>query len=434
MTIVCATRFSQESQHAVDAAAALARKKGASLSLVHVMPSGVLKTFSRSMAESAKKALDEEVRRLSEGGLTVTADVLSGKLDESLSRFCKERGARLLVVGDSTQRASMLLAGNLDKLAYSVEAPLLVVRDARPFEQWGKRPLRVMMAFDQTAASAVARDWIARLSGFGPIELLAAQIVWPVEEYEERALKPPAVDEGHLGLRELLQRELEAEFSALPPNVKVTLRLEVGAGNVADQLIGIASDAAIELMILGTHRRRALERLFSVSHRILLQAPMAVVCVPSTTTVPHLARSPAWKRGLVVTDFTEAGSRAVAWAASILHAGSTLNVLHVAAAPFSAGGEAALAEQLAESLPPDVEASGVRVVAHVQHGDPEVVVRNLALSLDVDVIVIGARELPDFEEAEVGVIDPRITEQWAMVQTLLEKTHRPVLLTPPLRT
>jgi nucleotide-binding universal stress UspA family protein len=75
----------------------------------------------------------------------------------------------------------------------------------------------------------------------------------------------------------------------------------------------------------------------------------------------------------------------------------------------------------------------VRVVARVHHGESEQVLRELAISLDVDVIVLGARALPDFEEADEGVIAPEVTEQWALVQRLLEKTHRPVLLTPPLR-
>jgi hypothetical protein len=111
----------------------------------------------------------------------------------------------------------------------------------------------------------------------------------------------------------------------------------------------------------------------------------------------------------------------------------TLHVVHVNAEPFSAESEAAFAQRLSESLPPDIEAGGVRVVAHVEHGDPEIVLRNLTLSLDVDVIVVGAPALPDFEEAEEGVIAVQITEHWSLVQTLLEKTHRPVLLTPPLR-
>lgn len=432
--IVCATRFSEESRQAVDAAAALARRKGRALSLVHVMPTGVLKPFSRSLADSARKALDEEVARLSApGDLEVTSELLTGKLDQALSRHCAVRHARLLVVGDSTRTGSTLLAGNIDRLAYAVEAPLLVVRDARPFVEWGQQPLRVLMAFDRTASSAVARDWLARLAEFGPIDLTASQIFWPVEEYEERALTPRADDVSHADLKAMLTRELQVEFGAMPRNVTVTLRLELGSGNVSGQLLGLASERQVDLVILGTHRKRALERLFSVSHRILLQAPMSVVCVPSTTAVPHLARNPAWASAMVVTDFSEAGTRAIAWAASLLDPGGTLHVVHATPEPFSAPVEAELAQRLNDTLPPDVEAGGIRAVVHVRHGEPDELLRSLAVSLDVDVIVLGARALPDFEEAELGVIAPQITEQWALVQTLLEKTHRPVLLTPPLR-
>lgn len=431
MTIVCATRFSEESQHAVNAAVSLARRRNEPLCLVHVMSGGMLQAFSKQLADSAKTALDDEVLRLSKSGVTVTGELLTGKVGEALAKFCAQKDARLLVVGDTAKKATNLLAGSLDKLAYSVEAPLLVVRDERPFERWAEgKPLRVLLAFDRTESSAVARDWVSRLTEYGPIELVATQIYWPIEEYEERQLKP---EEGHLALVGLMQKELEGEFAKVPPSVKVSLRCEMGTGNIANQLLAIAGEEQVDLMLLGTHRRRALGRLFSVSHTIVLQAPMAVACVPSTTTVPHLSRSPAWKTGLVATDFTESGSRAVAWAATLLRPGSTLHVVHVSPERFSAEREVALVKRLSATLPVDVEQNGLKVVAHVLHGEPEDVLRTLINTVDADVLVIGAKSLPEDEIANEGVIIPEINDQWRLVQTLLETTHRPVLLTPPMR-
>ena len=371
MTIVCATRFSEESQHAVAAAAALAKKVGDSLCLVHVTSTGLLQGHNTQLEETARTALNDEVLRLQKSGVTVSGDLLSGKLGDELARYCAQKEARLLIIGDTAKKTPVLLAGSLDKLAYAVEAPLLVVRDEHPLEAWSEaRPLKVMLAFDRTASSAVARDWASRLADFGPVELVATQLYWPREEYEERQLKP---EEGHRGLAALIRQELEAEFSNLPANVKVILRPEMGTGNIANQLLAVAGETQVDLILLGTHRKRALGRLFSVSRTILVQAPMAVICVPQSTTVPHLAKAPAWKVGLVTTDFSEAGSRAIAWAASLLRGnsggagGARLHVVHVAETPFDAEKEVAIVKRLSASLPADVEGSGLEVVFHVRH-------------------------------------------------------------------
>jgi nucleotide-binding universal stress UspA family protein len=430
MPVVCATRFTDESKRALTVAAVLARKRGTPLHLVHVAGSGL---FGRSVVGSPEKALDDEVQRLIREGCQATGTLLTGRLDEALKAFCAEKDAEILVVGDSAKRAPTLLASSLDQLAFAVEAPLLVVRDDLPFVRWGPdAPLKVMMAFDRTASAAVARDWLVRLAAFGPIQLLGAHAFDPDFEYAARRIPPTIPGTGNQALARRIEAEVRAEFEGLPANVSVRFKVEEVKGDVGEQLLIWTLSEGVDLVLLGTHRRRSLGRLFSVSHKVLLNAPVAVACVPSTTPVPHVARRPAWTSALAVHDLTESGSRAVAWAASLLRPGSALHVVHVSDSPRTPELEAALRRKLDSSLPVDPHTSSLAVSTHLRFGEAEDELEALLVSLDADVLVVGAVDVPEFENSEEGVIAPEVQAQWQLVQTLLERTRRAVLLTPPL--
>lgn len=400
---------------------------------MHVATTGGLFGGKASPSDH-QSVLDAEVERLRAEGLTVTAETLTGKFDEALARYCTERDAGLLVVGDIAKPAPTLMASTLDRFALLVDVPLLVVRDEGPLLRWdAQSPLRVALAFDRTAASAVARDWLVRLAEFGPIHLVALRVFAADDEYRQRGMKAPGQGEGHDALARLIKQELTRDFDGLPPQVKLSVRAEASVGNVAEQLLKAASAEKADVMLMGSHRRRALDRLRSVSHRLLVTAPMSVVCVPGTTSVPNIGHCPSWERLLVASDLTESGSRAIAWAASLLKPGYILHVVHVSEGEVTSDSEAALKKRMTQSLPPSCEGTGGDVVLHVLQGEPREVLRAAADRLEVDALVLGAVEVPEFEEADEFVIAPQVMEQWRLVQTLLETTHRPVLVTPPLR-
>lgn len=279
MTIVCATEFSEESAVAVSVAAELAKKHDQRLLLVHVLTSALL-TRGNDVEIAASVALARDANELARTGVKVDVALLHGRLDQALGHFCVERNASLLVVGD-THETGTVLATTLDKLAYAVEIPLLVVRDPKPFDAWivGEVPLRVMLALDHSAASAVARNWIFRLAEYGPIDLVGANIWWPHDEYARRQIAVPS-DETHSGLATMMRIETQNTLSTMPANVKHRVHLEMGVGHIDEQLTALGVAEKSDLMVLGTHRYRMLARLTSVSHHVLGRAPMSIACVP----------------------------------------------------------------------------------------------------------------------------------------------------------
>ena len=289
MTIVCATHFTDSSFNAVRVAGSLARKHRQPLWLVSVLPA----LNDSEVAVPVNDALLLEAAALAADGVEASTAVLHGPLERAVGQFCAEKKALLLVVGDTSHDTKAMFAGTLDKFAYGVELPLLVVKDPRPFDKWiaGASPLKVMLALDHTWSSAVARDWISRLAEYGPIDLVAAHIWWPPDEYERRGLKQ--VDEVHQAISKLMHDETNAALSTLPANVKHRVHLEMGRGHIAEQLLELAGKDLVDVLVLGTNPHHGpISLLRSVSHEVLTNAPMSVACIPGKLNLPVLSTEP----------------------------------------------------------------------------------------------------------------------------------------------
>ena len=102
MKIICGTDFSENSEQAAIAAAAIARRLDDRLILAHVtdetlltsLPEDVRKTAAASTAEQ----LQDAVRRLRPISVRVEEHVLSGRPDEALTKLASGPEVRLLVM------------------------------------------------------------------------------------------------------------------------------------------------------------------------------------------------------------------------------------------------------------------------------------------------------------------------------------------------
>lgn len=431
MTILCAAALTEASSHAVAAAAALSRARREPLMLSHVAPPGRLAPFSETLNAVARQALASEEERLRASGVDARAVFREGAVEEELLRLSRASNVGLVVAGEAGQR---LTASVLERLLTRLDTPLLVVRDERPFERWvtSQAPLKVLLALDHTLSAAVARDWLASLVRYGPLAVVATHVFWPGDEYARRGWAVPPPEEGHRQLVDTIRAEVEGELAGLPPGIHARVRLEMGEAHVGEQLLAVAGEEQVDLVVLGCHRHRALGRFWSVSHHVLLEAPMAVACVPSAAPVAHLAAPPRWRTLLLVNPEGELGSRALAWAAAAVGAAGTVHVVVTEADPFDAEREKRVIARAAAAIPPGIEAAGTRVALHVAHGEPVQVVADLSTMLDVDALCVPGVPLPREELEEDGVVVAPVLEQWHLVQALLERTHRPVLVTPPL--
>jgi nucleotide-binding universal stress UspA family protein len=428
MSIVCATNFSDAAQVAATAAATLAAKAGVPLWLVHVLPAENVRAFGRSLLEAAEGALESEAKRLERLGARVERELLTGEAPTAIETFAQEQKALLVVTAASSHATPFLgVGGTVDRLAQSLTRPLLIVRDTAPFEAWAKgtRPLKVMLGVDRSLPFEACRDWVRELRTLGPVEIVATRIFWPHEEYQRLGLpRPMAFGEVTKDLRHALEREVTALVEPLARGGQpLKTRIELGMGRIADHLVGLAEEEGVDLLVVGTHHRKALAKMWSVSHHALRLAKMAVAAVPSTAA-HHGAEVPvpAFREVLVATDFSETGDRAVPYAFSLLPTGGTVHLVHVAEAHLKPEQEREVRERLERLVPGAARQGGPTVRIDVlSGGDAATLITQAAERFNVDALCMGSHGHTGLKRAVLG----------SVAEQVMARTDRPVLVVRP---
>src|SRR5262249_44748367 len=145
--------------------------------------------------------------------------------------------------------------------------PVLIVHPGgAALDEWaeGRRPLRVVMGLERSAASQAALAWIRNLRLLGPCDVTFVLAFWPIEQYARLGVR------GTIDLAssddettQVLARELRPLFAALPDSGTVELRLRPVWGSAAEPILDEAKAARADLLVLGTSQKRAMARLWA---------------------------------------------------------------------------------------------------------------------------------------------------------------------------
>lgn len=439
MTILCGVDFSQASQAATRVAAALAQRSRERLLLVHATESEPVRDpSSQALLALEQERLASRAGPLREQGVEVETLVAPGVPDEVLLEAARQHAARCIVVGALGYRQrGAELGSHADRLAHEAHVPVLVVRDAGPFEAWarGERPLKVLLGVDLSPSTPPAAEWARQLARIGPCEVTAAYLYWPPTEWARLGLS---------GMRDILKPEpevtrlLENNFEqyrqAFSEAARFELRMEPNLGSIGAHLAELASKLEADLIVVGSRARGMLRRWWegSVSRTTLEVAPVSVACVPATAGAPVLVAGASPPSVLVATDFSPIGNAAIETAYDAVHAGGTVHLIHVTAriggdvlAPhdiFGDGpGKAALRERLA-ALVPARPGSAAKTEVHVLDADDRAdAICQAAERLGVDAIVLGTHGRSGISRAVLGSI----------AASVLQRTKRRVILVRP---
>lgn len=285
MTIVCGTDFSENSGTAARAASAIAKRLALPLKLVHVID-------LPGTDDSGYEPLRARLRAQAEGlrvqfGIDIEPLVEPGVADERLVAVAASLDARLLVVSSLGERKQQrwLLGSVAERVAQASRIPVLVVRDGGRIETWarGERALRVMVGVEPTATSKAALRWAGALRAIGPCELLVAQIAWPAEEHRRIGIPTPMpLDQLRPEIEQALLHDLRQWAGELPDQGGTSFIVKAGWGRVDSHLSQLATASKVDLVVVGTHQRAGIARLWqgSVSRGVLHAATTSVACVP----------------------------------------------------------------------------------------------------------------------------------------------------------
>jgi nucleotide-binding universal stress UspA family protein len=452
MRIVCGTDFSVHAQEAGNAAAALAVRWKETLVLVHVHEEHGLEPGSdkilSALRDAARKRLREEAERLRALGAIVEEEFLMGDPWSVLVEVARRPSTRVVVLSSLGHMApSRLLVGSVaERVAETAPVPTLVVRAAHPFEVWarGEQPLRVFAGVDFSASADAALRWIRDLRESGPCDVTVGHVNSPfLERWRLGVTGPLSLTENAPEVQRGLERDLAAKVKQWLREGKVNLRIALGLGRTDVHLMQLAREAQADLIVVGTHQRHGLERLWhsSVSRGLLHNSGTNVACVPSAVgPISEGALVPVITRVLAATDFSALGDRAIPYAFSVLGRGGQVCLVHVTSPhggpnPLPGRSERKRptrrehAKQLQDCvarlralIPAEAEGRGIGTQIEVlEHRDPAVAICQMAERWGADLLCLGSHGRSGAAKAILG----------SVAQEVLHRGRRPLLIIRP---
>jgi nucleotide-binding universal stress UspA family protein len=446
MSIVFGTDFSERAFTSAKAAAALARRSGEVLHLVHVTEygsAGRTTTSDEALNRELRARLEAQAAELRAGDLQVEVHLQEGAPDEVLVEHAALVHASLIIVSHHGQRAPRWRIGNVaERVVQSARCPVLIVRSASPLESWarGERSLRILLGLDFSPPSDSAVAWVRKLRTWGTCEVVAAHHYWGADAHVRYGVPLSPESEVTPEVEEALRRDLTARLGDMPGTGAVWVHLDPGLGRPSESLVALARKEEADLIVVGTHQRAGASKWWygSVSQRVVHDAPVSVLCVPSSAMAPLTI--PEVRRVLAPTDLSEVGISAIRHAYSLVPAGGTVYLLHVLEpvggspplyAQYLAPGasltrtpeQERLAEQLRGLIPPEAAARGVSTRVEVLHGRKvSEAINQAAERLSCDIICLATHGRSGLSKALAG----------SVAQEVLQNSTRPVLLVRPL--
>jgi len=276
-SVVVPTDFSAGGQAAIERALHLPLSKRAKLTLLHVVPDdipGRLRAQAIAEAEAGlEKALDRVHGLAQLRGLApaqFVTDVVEGDATAQILKRAHSAEADVVVLGRHGKRpvADLFLGSTAQKVVRAGDVPVLVVQRP-PSAPWA----HALVAVDvQRAPAALVKQAQALLEAAGDVTLFHASRV-PFEEYVTmtgeltRSYRDEFLSDAKEALRALVAKTgLSAKTDAQSGDPRLLVLEEVRRGNV-------------DLLVVGTHRKKRLERLFmgSVAEWLLTHATCDVL-------------------------------------------------------------------------------------------------------------------------------------------------------------
>jgi nucleotide-binding universal stress UspA family protein len=249
--------------------------------------------------------------------------------------------------------------------------------------------------------------------------------------------------ENLVEVQRVLERELTEHTTAVFGEGTVQVHVQPGWGRADVPLLALAEAEAADLIVVGTHQRHGVSRVWlgSVSRGVLHQASVNVAVVPAPiTSEDSVDRIPEFKRVLAPTDFSELGNDAIPYAYATLRRGATVKLIHVispyeqpgplvrhyASKPSSEEQHKQLTcdsvKKLHSLIPWQAEVRGIVTDCEVIEGrDAGEAISQEAERFGADLICIGSHGRSGLSKALLG----------SVAQAVMAQSKRPVLVIRP---
>src|SRR5215831_288725 len=285
----------------------------------------------------------------------------------------------------------------------------------------------ILCPVDFFPASNAAVNYAAGLAANYDAVIHLLHVVTPV---------PVSVYEYAIDSTAILKSVEEAsvdEMKKLATRVKgmgVAAETELVVGDVYDEIKRSIDVLKPDLIVMGTHGRRGVERWFmgSTTEKLLRHSPVPLVTINSTGEKSLTA--PRFKRILVTTDFSEGTTDALAYAFSVAQENESqvmvLHVLHDVSLDLSAKYRSPLITRVRRELDDLVPAEArnwCNIVTRVETGIPYRVILRMLEDWKIDLLVMNIHGKGMLDRALLGSTAERV----------VRTAPCPVMMIPPLK-
>ncbi|MBZ5690136.1 MAG: universal stress protein [Acidobacteriia bacterium] len=233
--------------------------------------------------------------------------------------------------------------------------------------------------------------------------------------------------DGNIDSYEEIARQLRAEgqeklqqFARLHARREIRPQCIVQDGLVTDLILSLAEAQRVDLIVMGTHGLRGVDRLMlgSVTERVLRRARCPVLAVRKPAHhVASSAHDPEpvhLRKMLLCTDFSDHGHRASEYAVSMAkECGAELTLLHVledvSRLTELESATEKVARQLEESIAPKTrEGCIVKVMVRIGKAYQQII--QLAVEAQMDLVIMGVRGRGALDTAIFGSTTYRVIQ------------------------
>jgi nucleotide-binding universal stress UspA family protein len=223
------------------------------------------------------------------------------------------------------------------------------------------------------------------------------------------------------------------EMNKLVARVKgmgVTVKTEIVVGDVYDEIKGSIEVLKPDLIVMGTHGRRGVERWFmgSTTEKLLRHSPVPLVTISAVGE--KVVNVPRFRRILVTTDFSDGTPDALAYAFSVAQENESqvtlLHVLHDVSADLSGKYRDSLIDGLRRQLDDMVPAEARNwcdIVTRVETGVPYRIILRTIEDERPDLLVMNIHGKGMLDRALLGSTAERV----------VRAASCPVMMIPPMK-
>ncbi|HLT76008.1 MAG TPA: universal stress protein [Ferrovibrio sp.] len=285
-TFLVATDFSERADRALRRATLLARQRGATITLVHVVDDDRPASLTDPEHARAAELAARQSRSVTEtDGITCTSRIFLGDPSQAIRRAADEIGADLIIVGPHRRSPvrDAFVGTTAERTIRESTRPVLVAAGtpAGPYQ-------KALIATDLSPCSKPA---LAAAEAMGLRQLCPTALLYAAATpaMSQRSGAWHGRDELEAAIAKALEearRELDGFLADSPCRPEKILVEPCADRRAAEVILATATQTGADLIVLGTQGRTGLRRVLlgSVAEEVLRRAPVDVLVVPGGAT------------------------------------------------------------------------------------------------------------------------------------------------------